>query len=112
MPIPIIGVIAALAGVAGKLLATESIKFIATRALLYTLFTLVLPVILYNVFAKILQETLTYAMNQAGSASFEGSVVHLTGIAAWIADNIYLSQAMSIFLSAVALRFVLSMIKR
>ena len=99
-------------GAFAKLLSTETLKFVATRAMLYSLFTLVLPVILYNVFSMILSETLTYAVSKAGSANFQGSVVQLTGMAAWIADRIDLAQCVSIFLSACGLRFVLSFFHR
>lgn len=98
-----------LAGVA-KLLSFETLKFIATRAMLLSLFTLVLPVVLYNVYTGIVSEVLTYAGGLVGSV--DPAVIQLTGMAAWIAEKINLGQAMSMYLSACGLRFVLSFLVR
>ena len=84
MPLPIAG---AILGIAGKFLAADVLKFLATRALLLSLFTFVLPVVLYNVFSTILQETMNYASSQMGTG-WTGTLIEFTGLAAWMGQRL------------------------
>jgi len=97
-------------GVFAKFLTIDMAKFLATRALLLSLFTLVLPVVLYNVFTMILEEILNYSSSLVSSSGFSSTIFELTGFAGWIATQINLSASLSIFFSAVAFRYVLSLI--
>lgn len=101
-------IIAALA----KLFTFEGLKYLATRAMLLTLFTLVLPVVLYNVYSGIVSELLTWTSSQVTGSSLTGSVISLTGVGAWLADQLRLPQCLSLLLSALGLRFALSAIHR
>lgn len=112
MPLPIIGAIGVIGGVIAKSLSVEVIKFIATRALLYGLFTLVLPIVIYNVLIRIYREGMEYIAGQTGTIETTGYIIELTGMAGWIADRINLIQCMSLVLSAYAIRFLISFIKR
>ena len=104
--------IAVLGGLAARTLSVGVLKFVATRALLYGLFTLVLPVVIYNVLIRIYREVMEYIGSQVGAVGTEGYLIQLTGMAGWIAEQINLIPAFSLFLSAISLRFVLDMIKR
>ena len=87
-------------------------KFVATRIMLYTLFTIVLPVVLFNVFIKIQTEILTYISTQLNAADpIQNAVIELTGLGAWFADNLQLQACLSVILSAVSLRFMLNIIR-
>lgn len=116
MALPLVGaawgVMALIGGAVAKMLSVETVKFVATRAMMYTLFTIVLPVVLYNVFTRILYEIIEYINAELAGSGMDGTMVQLTGMGAWIADQIQLPLAMSIFLSAVSLRWVISIIKR
>jgi len=98
------------AGIA-KLLTSGVAKFIALKLLLYSLFTLILPVILYNVFTKILEEYMDYISDKISSEGLSGHMIELTGFGGWIATEIQLPLCLSMFLSAIMLRFVLNMIR-
>jgi hypothetical protein len=108
---PLAGIVALIGGGLAKLLTVETLKFVAFRALIIGSLTLVLPVVLYNVFTRILQETMDICSANIASGGITGGMVELTGMAGWIAQQINLSGCFSIFLSAVALRFTLSFIR-
>lgn len=103
-------IIAFLGGVAARFLTVGVAKYIAVKALLIGLFTLVLPVILYNVFTRILQEIISEATNRIGVSGMSSVVFTLSGFGAWIGTNIQAPAAFSIIISAVALRFSLNLI--
>jgi len=112
MAVPVIGGLISIisAGIA-RLLTIETLKFIATKALIIGAMTLILPVVLYNVFTTLLQEMIDIASTQIGGAGLSSAVVNLTGLAGWIAIQINLASCLSIFLSAVALKWVLGFIR-
>ena len=112
MPLPIVAGLGVVGGLIAKTLSVETVKFIATRALLYGLFTLVLPVVIYNVLTRIMSEMMDYVASQSGSVSTDGYMIQLTGMAGWIANELSLVTCFSMVLSAYALRFVISIIKR
>lgn len=93
-----------------KFLTIDMAKFLATKALLYSLFTLVLPVVLYNVFTTILSEVMQYINDTVAASGMSSTIFELTGFAGWIAETMNLSGSLSIFFSAVALRYTLSLI--
>ena len=91
-----------------RFLGASVVRFVATKILMMTVTTLVLPVILYNVFTKIQTEMMQYRMDQMGTIDGNSVIVNLTGMAAWIADQIQLPEAMAIFLGAIATRYAMS----
>lgn len=105
-------IVAAIGGVFARFLAVDALKFIATRVLVVTALTLVLPVVLYNVFTEILQHVITYAQSAVNPGTFSGAVFDFVGLGAWFAIHIRLAQCFSVFLSALSLRWVLGFLRR
>lgn len=106
--------LALLGGILGgvlKFLTVEGAKAILIRALLLTAMTLVLPVVLYNVFSLIVSETLEYASSYVGASGLTGVVIQLTGVAAWMGDHLKVVEAVSFLLSCSLCRFVISMVR-
>lgn len=113
MPIPVIGALAGvIAGSTAKTIAVEVAKFIATRALLYTLFIFILPVVLYNVFTTILEELMELATGQISGEGLSAVVINIGGMAGWIGSQLELPAAFSLIMSALGLSFVLRMLGR
>jgi hypothetical protein len=108
---PIAALGGVIAGALGRILAVESLKWIATRALVIGSMTLILPVVLYNVFTGIMEEILTIVTNEIQGGGVSSVMIQITGLAGWIGTQINIAGMLSIFLSAVALRFVLAMIR-
>jgi hypothetical protein len=97
-----------------RFLAVSALKWAATKAILITICVVVLPSVLYRLFTRITQEMITYAQSKA-STGLDGlngdTVMELTGMAGWIANQIGLPACLSIFLSALVLRYGLYLIK-
>ncbi len=99
-------------GILAKILAGDVIKYLATRALLLTLVTVILPIVLYNVFSTIVTETMEYAVANMQGGSITGAAIQITGIGAWMAQKLLIPQCLSIFLSALSVKWVLSFLRR
>ena len=105
-------IVAAIGGVFARFLAVDALKFIAYRLMVVTALTLVLPVVLYNVFTELLQHLITYSNDAVSAGSFAGAVFDFVGLGAWVAIHIKLAQCFSVFLSALSLRWVLGFFRR
>jgi hypothetical protein len=105
-------IVAVIGGLFARFLAVDALKFIAYRLMIVTALTLVLPVVLYNVFTELLQHLITYSNNAVSAGSFSGAVFDFVGLGAWVAIHIKLSQCFSVFLSALSLRWVLGFFRR
>jgi len=82
-----------------------------SKAILIGCFTLILPVVLNNVFYALIEKIMSFASDNVSIADGETFVYQFTGLGAYIADNMYLPTCISILLSAVALRFSLRIIR-
>lgn len=94
-----------------KFLTIEFAKAALIRALILTAFTLILPVVLYNVFTLIQGEILDYVAGQVSASGVEGSMIELVGIGAWVGNLLQIPQAVSFLLSCGLCRFTVSMIR-
>ena len=94
-----------------KFFTYDVAKWVIQKAFLYGLFTLVLPVVLFKLFSKILLWTMEYCQSVITvSGGVPSTMVELTQMGAWMADCTRLPECISIFLSALALKFTLQMI--
>lgn len=92
-----------------KLLSDNLARYIATKAVLITLFVGVLPVILNNFVYSLLQIAMDYASNLNGQAdSLPQIALQLTGLAGWFFSNLYLPDALSVIFSAISIRVFLN----
>jgi len=94
----------------GRLLSVETIKFIAWRALVMFLVFIALPVVLYNVFIGMLFDFMDYVMTFISGQGLSSHTINFTGIGAHIVSQIQLVQAFSVYMSFVAIRFLMCFI--
>jgi hypothetical protein len=100
------GLISALAG----FLANSGVlRFLAIKAVGYALIVVILPIILWNLVAELAQFVLDYAMSVLPTDSF---IYEMTGLAGWFAIQLSLPQAMTIIVTGLGTRFLLSAILR
>lgn len=111
------GIATFLSGLAGSVIANvtlQGVRFIATKALMYFLIGVALPVVLYNVFSSLIVDLISAGISvshdQIGSVSGQSLGLSLTSLAGWLANQLYLPQCMSVYLSAVSARFAMSFI--
>ena len=103
-------IVAAMGALLAKFLGASTLKFLAMKALAITITTLVLPVVLFNVFVKIQETIMNYAVNHVSSSGVGAVTIELSGMGAWLGEQLQVSLCLSIIMSAVATRFVLNMI--
>lgn len=94
------------------LITLEGVKFTAQKVFWLFMVGFVVPVLLYNVAVSLMTSVMELGYTLIGGYTGTGSslTISLTGMAGWIAQQIYLPQAVSTYLSAVSVRFVISMI--
>lgn len=88
--------------------------FLAIKAVITTLFMLALPLLIFKAWFIIQTYVLEFVQTKIDFTSFFSSAttVDLTGVGAYLADHLQLSQGVSVVLSAVVLSFVISFIRK
>lgn len=80
-------------------------KFLATKAILVFLFVVVLPIILWNVSMEISTAVFDWAF---ANLPIPPTVQSFTGLAGWFLATAQIPQSISVIVSALAGRFVIS----
>lgn len=91
-----------------RLLADKVLAWIAFKAVLVCLFTLVVPIILNNVLYDVIEIMMNFASSQAGNSLNGG--MSFTGFMGWLISLFNLPECLSVLVSALVLRVSLSMI--
>lgn len=94
----------------GKTLSVETLKFVAWRALAMFLMFIAFPIVLYNVLTGMMFDFMDYALSYLDTSGLSSMTVELTGMGAYIATKIKLVEAISTYLSFVAIAFVMRFI--
>ena len=103
------GVLAWLSAFAANLFGSSVVSFLAFKVVLYALFVTILPIVLNNVFKKIIDGVISVANTYAGSGA-PSMVVTFTGAAASLVNIVGLPFAFSIIIAACAFKLTLRMI--
>ena len=85
--------------------------FVALKALLLGLVTLVLPVVLYTVGSDLMVDALAWGLSKIGAMGISATVVQLTGLAGWLAVKVKVAECVSIVLSSAYIRVVLKLMR-
>jgi hypothetical protein len=104
------GLFGSLIAGAGQAISVETLKFIAWRALMMFLVFVALPIVLYNVLTGIVFDFMDFSMSYLTGQGISQFTVQLTGMGAYIASKIQLVQAFSVYMSFVAIRFIMRFI--
>lgn len=93
--------------------AVEVAKWIAFKGLVYLVLFTVVPVLLYNIFQDFIFDAITWGLQYIGASGFSGAglTIQLTGFAGYIATVIGLPSMFSMFMTAIAIRFVLHLVR-
>jgi len=100
------GLISALASF---LSAGSVLRWIAFKTVAYALMVVVLPVVLWNVMSDWTLYLLGYVIGQLPPDSF---TYQMTGLAGWFAVQLQLPQVITVLVSALATRMMISAILR
>lgn len=90
--------------------ADNILKWIAFKAVMVFLFIIVVPLLLNNFLYDMMEIMMNFSSGQAaGSSALNGSM-SFSGLMAWFLECFRIPEAVSIVVSALVLRLVLSMV--
>lgn len=122
MIIPLIeGIISVIVGFFAYIMAGGLIKILLVIAgvifvkfiLKIILFTVV-PILLYNIFSDYIVEMMDWAVTyiqSQGVLQGSGLTIELTGFAGWIAQQIGIASSLAMYMTAIAVRFALNVMR-
>jgi|WetSurMetagenome_2_1015567.scaffolds.fasta_scaffold00012_32 hypothetical protein len=99
-----------LASAFGIQLSASVAQFVANRVVLYTLFVVILPVILNNLLVTLYQEIMTIVSNKVTGSGFQPMTASLSGCTGYLAGLLNIPECFSMLLSASAFRVALKFI--
>lgn len=99
------GLIAWLAGAFASALGASVVRFAAWKLVAYSLFAVILPIILNNFVYKMMQHSMSIMSSiQTQYGLQNGVLLQLTGLAAWFATHLKFPEAFAVIMSAVLFR--------
>lgn len=93
-----------------RVLADKVVGWVAMKAILVFLFITIVPLLLNNFLYDIIEIMMNFASGQAGGATALNGDMTFTGFMAWLIECFRLPEALSLLISALVLRLILSMI--
>lgn len=99
-----------IAGWLAKFLTVDVAKAAFDKAILYALFTIVLPLVLWNLLHKVLEYFIGRMQTSVGSG-VSGLILEATGLLAWCLQEAYIPLCLSIIVSALMLRWTLNIMQ-
>lgn len=110
MQIIFVAVTSFIGRVAGRFLVDSSLKFVAYKSLIVTLFTVTLPATIKALLTWLMEGLLSLAGSVSGMNDFESVTAQFTGFAGYLAAQLMLPECLGIVLAACAVRLVLNFI--
>jgi len=83
-------------------------RWLAYKAIAYTLLVVVLPVVLWNLGVSWVGAILDWAIGQLPQQSFVGDIA---GMAGWMLVQLNIPQAFDVLLSALTARFIIKIVR-
>lgn len=94
----------------GKFLVDSTLKFIATKVLVYSLLCVTFPIVIKNLIVWLVVQVQSLVAANMPAGSISTTALQLSGLCGYIGSHLMLSTCISIILSAIAIRFVLNFI--
>ena len=86
---------------------TAAARWLALKAVLYALFVVILPVVLWNLGVDWVEALLNWAVAQLPTDSF---VANLGGLAGWFAVQLRLPEAITVVVNGLVVRMILGVL--
>lgn len=100
-----------LAALAARFLTAGVLRYVAMKLVAFTLLTVVLPIVLSNVFHKLIGYGMTLASEQATAAGATTAVVaSFAGLAGWFLVKLRLPECVSLLMGGLAFKAAMSFI--
>lgn len=94
---------------ASRIFADKIIGWLAIKAVLSTLFIVIVPVLINNIMYDILEIVFNFASSKSAIQTLNGSMT-FSGFMGWLLDIFQLPAAFSVIIGALSLRVTLKMI--
>lgn len=98
-----------IAGLFGRLLSAETLRFAALKLLLVAIFTTVLPVVLNQVVYSFVERAIQYANSE--TANISAVTIQLIGFGGYLGTQLKLPECFSIIMGFVSSRLTLRMMR-
>lgn len=95
---------------AGRFLGDMALRFIAYKLLFFTLITVTVPIVSKNLVTWLFRTVTQVASAHINTDGLQATVLHLTGLAGYIASHLMLADCLSIIITAITIRLVLNFI--
>jgi len=94
----------------GRLITIETVKFLAFKALVIFTIFVAFPLVLYNFFLEFFQDIMNYAVSFIQGSVSDPFVFQITGLGAYLAQQIRLVEAFTVYMMYVQVRFLMRFI--
>lgn len=94
-----------------KTAAIDLIKWAALRLLIISVVTTLVPLAIYAGWSLISEQIFTMVTAETSGAQWEGTMVQLTGLGAWLGIRLQLVECFQVLSTFLALRFTLSFVR-
>ena len=91
-------------------LGYSAVRFVAWKVVVYTLLVTVVPIIFTNIVYSLIESAISLVGSAQSQYGVSGYIMQLTGLAAWLAQEMYLVEGFSLIMSAVLFRLAIRMI--
>ncbi len=109
MPIIITTLLSWFGSLGAKFLTDSLLKFAAYKLLVFTLLTVTFPIVIKNLLTWLFS-VLTSAVGNIDMGNLTSATIQFTGLTAYLAQQLHLTDCISILLTALAIRFALNFI--
>ena len=91
-------------------LGYSAVRFVAWKLVVYSIVTVVVPIILINVIYSLIEGAMSLATTAQNEYGLSPILVQLTGLGAWFAVYLKIPEGFSLLMSAIMFRVAIRMI--
>jgi hypothetical protein len=95
---------------AARIFADKVLGWLAIKAVLSTLFIVIVPILLNNIMYDIMEIVFNFASSKTGEVQSLNGAMSFSGFMGWLLDVFQVPAAFSVIIGALALRVTLKMI--
>jgi len=110
MPLVLTALFGWLSSLLGRFFSDTLLKFVAYKLLFFTLITVTVPIVAKNLITWLFKTLSQVASTHIHADGIQATVLHLSGVAGYLASHLMLSDCLSIIITAITIRFALNFI--
>ena len=97
----------------GKEAVVGTFKWLLIRAFVMSLMAFVVPLAIYKGWQLVQSKIFDFMMNNLDSSQgqFDGAVLELTGLTAWLSEQLRFAESFSLYMSALLISFTLRVMR-